>query len=196
MTALSAAGATQVARPLNILVPLIKEDLRQGREASDRAGMPYYRAAGEKMIEAKPQIKRGEFGSWIKRNFQISSGHAQNYMALARATAGAQKSSLDDFSSLEQFRRDHLGHNRPTPIHRPHWHDPVKEGIERAAAIRNLHTEELKRADEREAQRKLALQLIDIGYKVLASKLHPDKGGSREAMARLNQVRDRLKANA
>jgi hypothetical protein len=35
----------------------------------------------------------------------------------------------------------------------------------------------------------LALQLIDIGYKVLSVKLHPDKGGSHDAMRRLNKVR-------
>jgi curved DNA-binding protein CbpA len=51
----------------------------------------------------------------------------------------------------------------------------------------------LSQAKERETQRTLSLQLIDIGYKVLATKLHPDKGGSPEAMARLNQVRDALK---
>jgi hypothetical protein len=33
------------------------------------------------------------------------------------------------------------------------------------------------------------------GYKALAAKLHPDKGGSHEAMARLNRVRDNLKRN-
>jgi hypothetical protein len=31
----------------------------------------------------------------------------------------------------------------------------------------------------------LGLRLIDIGWKVLARELHPDKGGSREAMTRL-----------
>ena len=42
---------------------------------------------------------------------------------------------------------------------------------------------------EKEAQiaRALGLQLIDIGYKVLVTKLHPDKGGSSEAMTRLNR---------
>ena len=39
----------------------------------------------------------------------------------------------------------------------------------------------------------LALQLIDTGYRVLASRLHPDKGGSHEAMSRLNHVRAMLK---
>jgi DnaJ-class molecular chaperone len=43
---------------------------------------------------------------------------------------------------------------------------------------------------------KLAMQLIDIGYKALATKFHPDKGGSRDAMSRLNEVRDRLKQRA
>lgn len=49
---------------------------------------------------------------------------------------------------------------------------------------------------EREAQRTLALRLIDIGYKVLAKELHPDAGGSKDAMARLHIVRDRLKSHA
>lgn len=43
----------QVARPLHVLIPLIKEDLKQGDEAAKQAGMPFYRAAGEKMLEAK-----------------------------------------------------------------------------------------------------------------------------------------------
>ena len=56
-------------------------------------------------------------------------------------------------------------------------------------ATLNLKRSELKREEERAAQWKLALQVIDIGYKVLGRTLHPDKGGSREAMARLNAVR-------
>jgi hypothetical protein len=39
--------------------------------------------------------------------------------------------------------------------------------------------------------------MIDIGYKILSAKLHPDKaGGSHEAMTRLNAVRMRLKQAA
>ena len=56
-----------------------------------------------------------------------------------------------------------------------------------------LREENLTRQEEREADRQLALRLIDIGYKVLAKELHPDKGGSRDAMQRLGRVRDRLK---
>jgi Protein of unknown function (DUF3102) len=92
----------QVARPLKVLVPLIKEDLKHGneaaREAAQQAGMPYYRAAGEKMIEAKSRMAHGEFGPWIKRNFNLSQQHASRYMAFARATAGKHISRYENFS--------------------------------------------------------------------------------------------------
>ena len=53
--------------------------------------------------------------------------------------------------------------------------------------------EKQSREDETKLHRDLADELIDIGYKALATKLHPDRGGSRDAMARLNIVRDELK---
>ena len=43
------------------------------------------------------------------------------------------------------------------------------------------------------ARHDLALELINIGYKALAKKLHPDAGGSEKSMARL-KVRDHLLA--
>jgi hypothetical protein len=49
------------------------------------------------------------------------------------------------------------------------------------------------RDDEVRLHRELAEELIDIGYRALATKLHPDRGGSKGAMARLNCVRDELK---
>ena len=50
------------------------------------------------------------------------------------------------------------------------------------------------RADEIELHRELALEMIDIGFKALATRLHPDRpGGSRAAMARPNRVREELK---
>jgi hypothetical protein len=48
-------------------------------------------------------------------------------------------------------------------------------------------------ADEERRQRDLARHVIDLGYRVAAKELHPDKvGGSGEAMTRLNAVRERL----
>jgi hypothetical protein len=73
--------------------------------------------------------------------------------------------------------------------------EPVKKEKQRVD-FTALRQETLERAQERELQRKLGLQMIGIGYRALASKLHPDKGGSREVMMRLTAERDRLKANA
>jgi hypothetical protein len=187
-----------VARPPHILVPLIKDDLKQAHEAAQRAGLPYYRAAGEKMIEAKAQLKHGEFGPWIKRNFGISQQHASRYMAYAHATADTQNSRAREFSTFSEFMREEGGDpSYGKVVRKQPWHEPVKQIINKVdVETLNIKRDELKRADERGAQRQLALQLIDIGYKALASKLHPDKGGSRDAMARLNQVRERLKASA
>jgi hypothetical protein len=49
------------------------------------------------------------------------------------------------------------------------------------------------RDDEVKLHRDLAEELIDLGYRALATKLHPDRGGTKDAMARLNRVRDELK---
>ena len=36
----------------------------------------------------------------------------------------------------------------------------------------------------------------NAGYRAIATKHHPDKGGSQETMARLNRARDHLKRMA
>jgi Protein of unknown function (DUF3102) len=198
----TAMAETTTARPLRVLVPLIQEDLQAGRDASERAGLPYYQAAGEKMLEAKTQLAHGEFQSWIERNFKITIRHARRYMQLATAAGAGQKGLASPFSSLSDFIRKETAdtnYNKPHTVRPTQWHEPVKEIVSRVDTDRlNIKREELKRADEREAQRELALQLINIGYRVLATKLHPDKNkdGSKEAMWRLNAVRDRLKLHA
>lgn len=195
ITNVAVKGREAVARPLRVLVSLIQEDLKHGKDAAVRAGMPYYQAAGEKMLEARPQIPVGDFQSWVERNFKISYRQASNYMRLAQAHPSTGSALPVD--TLSEFIREtgNPNYNRPTPP--PDWHGPVNKIVDRVdTETLNLKREEMKRADERVAQRTLALQLIDIGYKVLARTLHPDKGGSREAMTRLNAVRDRLNQHA
>jgi hypothetical protein len=178
-------------RPLSVLVGLIQQDLTSGAEAAKQAAMPYYRAAGEKMIEAKAQLPNGEFIPWVERNFGIKGRQASEYMSLARTTANMQNGGAPlEFSSIREHER-FLGRNRPTGgAVRRDWQPDVDKAAARAR-------EEMERTqDERKAEQQLAIRLIDIGYKVLAKELHPDKGGSREAMARLSRVRDRLKHSA
>jgi hypothetical protein len=183
----------QVARPLKVLVLLIKQDLVDMNEAAETATKPYQIAIGEKLLEAKGQQKHGEFSAWIQRHFDISLTQARRYMSVVPTTFNIEN-NRPAATSLSTLLRDagheprgHHGHGEYKPIH-----EIAKRAAETQTRLRN---EELSRAEEREAQRRLALQLIDIGYKALASKFHPDRGGSREAMARLNEVRNRLKAH-
>ena len=200
MSAIVTRDERPVVRPLSMLVPLIKEDLKQGDEAAQQAAMPYYRAAGEKMLEAKGQVPDGEFRAWVTRNFAIGKDQSAYYMKLAIATSDRQKSTAVDFASLKDFRRRELGHDLPTSgggLRQPSWREGVNENIDRARReAERIRDETLSRAQEREAEQKLAMRLIDIGFKILSKELHPDKGGSRDAMSRLNRVRDRLKQHA
>jgi hypothetical protein len=174
-------------RSIRTLVPLIKEDLRKGDEAAQKAGLPFYRAAGEKLLEAKQQIAHGEFQVWIKRNFKISPRQARLYMSYSMH---AQNGAAAPFSSLNDFRREHLGH--ASAGGHPSWHKPVKEALD-GIDFEALRQAASQQADERKVLRQLMLQMIDVGYRALAAKLHPDKGGSSEGMVRLNEARDRLK---
>jgi hypothetical protein len=191
MTSLANKKPAVVARPLRVLIPLIQDDLQKAREASNRAAEPHYRAAGEKLLEAKSQMVHGEFRDWARRHFNVADRQLSYYMKLAK-----QNGAVEPFLTVSEMRRATEPSYGPRPQYQP-WHEPVKQIIDRVdTETLNLKREELKRVDERDAQRTLALQLIDIGYKVLARTLHPDKGGSRDAMARLNAVRDRLKQHA
>lgn len=197
-TAMTNQKDKQVVRPLRVLVPLIKKDLANGKEASESAGMPYRKAAGEKMIEARDgnNMTVKDLCDWSKRNFNLGRSQTLLYVSYAAATGGLS-GRPDAFSSMTDFQRKHLGHDIKNTVRPQAWHEPVKKIIGRVDVdTLNLRQSELKRIDERDAERKLAMQLIDIGYKALATKLHPDKGGSRDAMSRLNRVRDRLRTHA
>jgi hypothetical protein len=159
----------QVTRPLRVLVPLIKEDLQE----AERAGVPYYRAAGEKLIEAKGQLNHGQWGSWLKRNFKRSIRQAQSYMALASDT---QIRGAPRFSSIRDHER--RTNRRPTNGNRQSTAAPPSQ----------------ESARELVANKELALKLVDAGYRALAQQFHPDRqGGSHDAMSRLNTVRNRIK---
>lgn len=188
--ALAAQERRAIARPLKVLIPLIQADLEQG----DRAGMAYYADAGDKLIEAKDsgQVGHGHWTAWLRRNFALGDKQAQRYMRLARLRAeniekGRPSTVLPSMNEMEggTARR----RQRRTVEH------------SYQSVIRELETdlyaqEKQTRQDEVQLHRDMALELIDVGFKALATRLHPDRGGSKEAMARLNRVRTELKGFA
>jgi hypothetical protein len=184
----------EVARPLKMLVTLIKEDFAN----AEQAGMAFYIAAGEKLNEARDGHYAHDapgFYTWAEKNFGKKQTQIKTYMAVASARLAKPQKI---FKNIDDFKRKEQGHSRPTSgkVYRD-WTASVDAVADKARAdMRRLAAEDaLTRQQEREAEAKLGLRLIDIGFKVLARELHPDKGGSREAMARLNKVRERLRSN-
>jgi hypothetical protein len=174
-----------ISRPLKVLIPLIQADLERG----DRAGMEYYADAGDKLIEAKAQVTHGYWGAWLSKNFHLVDRVAQRYMRLARLRA-------------ENLEKRRPASDLPRSLNEMEGYTARRQERHRAeraykSVLRDLETdlyaqEQQTRADEVKLHREMALELIDVGFKALATRLHPDRGGSKEAMARLNRVRDEL----
>lgn len=200
MSAIEENPKKPLARPLPVLVPLIKEQLELGDAAAEQAGLPYYREAGKMLREAKPQVEKGTWGNWLEANFKRSQRTAAVYMDLAHHyevkeafqfeedTNSQPASNRKDreFKTLSEFAQP------GRESHQPAWHNPVQEALKQANLDR-LHRERMAKEQELRIVHQLAGQIIDIGYKVLAAKLHPDKGGSEEAMQRLNRAKNLLK---
>jgi hypothetical protein len=174
---------SQVARPLKILVPLIKEEL----DAGNQAGLEHYCQAGEMLIEAKEQVPAGSWSRWLKSNFELSQQTARHYVRLAYKKREGQP--IGAYRTIE----DALG-QQPRRERHAVW-NKVRDAADRVNVTR-LADERQSRDDEIKLHRELAMQLIDLGYRALATRLHPDRGGSRDAMGRLNIVRDELKSIA
>ena len=181
-----ARNKTQVARPLKVLVPLIQEELIAGNEA----GMEHYIKAGTMLNEVKDsgQVPYGSWGRWVKDNFQIGRKTASDYMRIAAKVDEGhlfrRETSID-----EAVGRD------PRTIKSVTKKNKLKslfDGVDKVNVTR-LADERQSREDEIKLHRELALQIIDLGYRAMATRLHPDAGGSRDAMSRLNTVRHELK---
>jgi Protein of unknown function (DUF3102) len=173
----------KIGRPLKVLIPMIQSELQQG----NTAGQEHYRRAGEMLIEAKDQVSHGQWGRWLTKNFDLSIRTAQDYMRWAREhnqmrTGGA-------YSSLREMRGD----TERDREHRQSTQQQQFRRILRDVARDDFVQERQARDDEIRLHRELAEELVDIGYRALATRLHPDRGGSKGAMTRLNRVRDELK---
>jgi Protein of unknown function (DUF3102) len=171
----------QIARPLKILVPLIKDEL----SAAHQAGLEHYRHAGELLLEAKSQFPHGAWSRWLTKNFELSHKTANRYMGLAR--------KFVKFVPGDEFRtlKDAIG-ERPSRAAGQKVHHTVR--IDTGSFLEEFRKREAQREAENKRHRDFAFQLIDLGYRALATRHHPDHGGSTDAMACLNRVRDELKS--
>ncbi len=168
--------ASLPVRPLRVLAPLIKEDLANGNEAAKQAGMPYYRAAGEKLIKVAAT-------AWRVR--ELDQAESRNLTAHRPRLHGAchsqNGSALPKWESLREFKRE--------------TSKPVSDDATAAKAQRRAEFAEdaTRRADRHKAMNALAQRLINVGYRELAKELHPDIGGADDQMILLNEARNWLR---
>lgn len=180
-----------IARPLKVLIPLIQEELIAGNEA----GMQHYLKAGRMLNEVRDsdQVPYGSWGRWLKDNFSLSQATANDYMRIARRAEEEGSSFIASYKTIDQA----VGREPRTikSITKKNKLKSLFDSVGRVNVTR-LADERQSREDEIKLHRDLALQIIDLGYKALATRLHPDAGGSRDAMSRLNTVRHELKSFA
>lgn len=183
-TAVAVKVKTPIARPLPSLVPLIRVELSAG----NAAGIEHYRRVGAMLLEAREQVAAFKWGKWLSKNFELSKSTARNYMALAERI----EHDPDGVARARQSLRGIVLPNaQPAHAHwRPVFNAAKKINVDEFVEARQARTEEVQ------LHREIAIELIDLGYKALATRLHPDRGGSRDAMRRLNRVRDELKTVA
>ncbi len=204
MTTIATGEETQnaLARTPKELVPLIKEQVQLGDLAAEEAGMPYYRKAGGLLEEARIGVKVAEeetFEEYCERitgkSMRTCKRWIQAYQEEVAAIKSARKKGKEGRarpSGLSNSLRDVEGTSQAGQ-YRPYrdWTAPVDSLVETARRQQAKAAED--RAAEQKRTQELARKLIDIGFKVLAKELHPDKmGGSKDAMTRLNKVRNRL----
>src|SRR5262245_21954958 len=178
-----AHSGRQVARPLKVLVPLIQAELHRAHSA----GKEHYRQAGEMLIEAQGQVARGSWQRWLTKNFELSFTTARTYMNWARECAARAEHS--PFGSMRQMTG---AAERQREERRSAQHQKFKRALNDIARDAFIQ-ERQDRKDEASLHQELAVELVEIGYRALATRLHPDRGGTKDAMARLNRVRDELK---
>lgn len=172
----------KIARSLKVMVPLIREEL----DAGGSAGEAHYRRAGEYLVEVQDsnQVPYGSWGRWLSSNFSLSKTTANDYMRLARSTGQVTLKEISGNATRGKKKK------RRQKRERDFIDELTAVDVDRATQERRAEKDEVN------LHRDLAVELIDIGYRALATRLHPDRGGTQEGMARLNRVRDELKSLA
>ena len=72
------------------------------------------------LIEAKEQVRHGEWGKWLKRHFTLSHETAGRYMRLAERMVGENR-------RRRPFRTLSEATDPPRATHQPVWHEPVQK---------------------------------------------------------------------
>jgi hypothetical protein len=174
----------RVARPLSVLSGLIKKE----RQRADEDSKDHWKQIALLLVEAFVHFNGDwqEFEKWFKgEQFDFAYPSAR---AKLRALDNLHKTTA---VTDTPFWKARMG--KPTYVEPE---DEVREKVRKSVEFsRRIMAEAAVKRDESDAIRKLALQIVDVGFKLLSTKFHPDRrGGSADAMRRLNAARALLKS--
>ncbi len=178
-----------VARPLKVLLPLIKENLRKAKEVADSAASPYYLSVGEALLEVRKDPKnKGQWERLVKGYLGINPATAWRYMDYAEQINNL---AIGQDSTFYQYRKL----KRNPPQNKTHFaYSQSENGATNAQSENGATTAHSEQLEVKEQETKdlhaLVKKAFDIGYKQMARSIHPDKkGGSNEAMRKLNEAK-------
>jgi hypothetical protein len=129
-------------------------------EAALKSGLAHALAAGRLLTEAKSHTKHGEWGNWLKANFEGSARTAQAYMRVARELpANAQRVTHLSFRGALKELSSAVGEEAEEDAVYAELLD-LRERLERADTIQEVvqiarRSEELRRAKAEESVRLL-----------------------------------------
>ncbi len=183
-----AERSKQIARSPKMLKPLIEQQVRLGYQA----GTMFFKQAGLMLLEARESITAPQLWSRYVLSLRVDDHPITTHQAKAWMRLGRSEQLGLGHRGVEDAKRDPRTRSQ-APTGRPF-------GTSTRATSRELdeETQENKEKRHREfrehrrAERAEMLLLVAAGYKQLALKRHPDKGGSSEAMHLLREARDIL----
>jgi hypothetical protein len=180
----------RVGESLRAIVPRVRVNLKKMEKIAELATTNIRREIGRDLISARTLCGKAKvsFTNWLDNNFSMHQSTAMRYISLA----GSPRSR--EYTSITEHLRDKnpnyaLPRQSVTDFENEAAGKKILSGISTGIFVERT----LSESKEKGLKKRMALELVDAGYRALSIKAHADKGGSDEAMRRLTEVRATLK---
>lgn len=190
----------ELARPRTVIVMDIKHAFAEMRGAIGEVERKFKYRIGGLFIELRTTFEKGksgtrEFNDYCDDRDLPFKPHGRDEWMIYYNKLQRKISSAEDIPKRFPPLRSvtHKGHVEPVYTERKiaqEYKDKINAAFK---AQRRFEVEQQDCEKEDELIHQLATKIVDVGYRVLSVKLHPDKGGSHDAMRRLGAAKELLK---
>lgn len=183
----------RVGQTLRALVPRIKGNLKRMEKIAEQVTYDLRRKIGADLRAAKKIVDSGKatehtWAEWLEKNFTMSYQSANRYISLA----GVPRSS--GYTSITEHLRDkNPNYALPRQSVNDFENEAATKKILSGISTGIFVERTLTVSKEKGLKKKMAIELVDAGFRALSIKAHSDTGGSDEVMRRLTEVRTALK---